>query len=503
MSKSYFLGIEISTPGVKAILIDDAYQIIASTWTDHPTYTPYPLWVEQNPEDWWTGTVASIRKIFEAKNILPNQILGISLTGQMHGLVLIDGSGSVIRPCILWNDQRSIHQCEMMNQQIGEKEIIQYTGNRVYPGFTAPKVVWVQENEADLYRKTAKILLPKDYIRFRLSGSYMTEVTDASGTSMFNVFRRKWSKDMLIALHISPALLPDMSESLVCSSTVSPEASRITGLYPGTPIVAGASSHVAQAIAAGICSQGDLSISISSSGVAYAPINQFNADPEGKIHCFCNADADKWHLMGVMLSAGSALRWYKTQFTPHLNYNDMSQLASQAPAGSEGLLFLPYLNGERTPHSDPYAKGVFFGFSLRHQAQHFIRSLMEGISFGIRDSVELMKATGLEIKRIKIFGGAGKSKLWLQIMSDIINDTICLNKEVEEPAFGAALIAGLGTNCFTFDSILNRRRIPDDYVFPSLDAKMYQELYPMYKSMYNTLADSFQKLHSIVNKVPK
>jgi xylulokinase len=499
MNKTYFLGIEISTPGVKTILIDDEYQIVASAWTEHPTYTPHPLWVEQNPEDWWIGTVASIRKIFEAKNILPNQIHGISLTGQMHGLVLLDGSGSVIRPCILWNDQRSILQCETMNQRIGEKEIIQYTGNRVYPGFTAPKVVWVQENEPDLYRRTAKILLPKDYIRYRLSGSYLSEVTDASGTSMFNVLRRKWSKDMLIALHISPALLPDMSESLTSSSVVSPEAARITGIFPGTPIIAGASSHVAQSIAAGICSEGDLSVSISSSGVAFAPINQFNADSDGKIHCFCNAWADKWHLMGVMLSAGSALRWYKTQFTPQLTYHDMSQIASQAPAGSEGLLFLPYLNGERTPHSDPYAKGVFFGFSMRHQQAHFIRSLMEGISFGILDSIELIKTSGININRIKIFGGAGKSKLWLQIMSDILNDTICLNQEIEEPAYGAALIAGLGTHCFTHDSILNRKRSPDDYVFPSPNAKLYAELYPMYKNLYTNMYESFQKLHSIVD----
>ncbi len=499
MAMKYFLGIEISTPGVKAILIDDQFNIIANEWTEHTTQTPRPLWVEQNPEDWWTGTVASIRKIFEAKNILPTQIEGISLTGQMHGLVLLDGYGNVIRPCILWNDQRSIKECENMYHEIGEKEIMDFTGNRVYPGFTAPKVVWVQNNEPALYKKVAKILLPKDYIRYRLTGTYMSEVTDASGTSLFNVQRRKWSKDMLIALHISPALLPDTTESLVHSSNLSPEAARITGLFPGTPVIAGASSHASQSIASGICNQGDLSISISSSGVVFAPIDHYIADEKGQIHCFCHALPGKWHQMGVMLSAGSAFRWFRDQLLENMTYTRMTNIAKDAPPGSEGLMFLPYLNGERTPYDDPYAKGVFFGFTFRHKKQHFIRSVMEGISFGIRDAVDLMKSTGIDVKQIKVFGGAGKSELWMQMMSDILNFKLSKNNEIEEPAFGAALIAGMGTGCFSVDDILGRERRSDDYFFPGKEVSCYEKIYPFYHSLYNVFSPAFHEVHHIID----
>jgi xylulokinase len=419
----------------------------------------------------------------------------------MHGLVLINGSGGVIRPCILWNDQRSIHECEKLNHDIGQKEIIDYTGNCIYPGFTAPKIVWVQNNEPDLYSKTAKILLPKDYIRYRLTGTYMSEVTDASGTSLFNVKRRKWSKEMLIALHISPSLLPDITESLVMSSTISSEASRITGLFQGTPVIAGASSHVAQSIAAGICNEGELSISISSSGVVFAPINRYYTDEQSHMHCFCHAFPDKWHLMGVMLSAGSAFRWFREQLADNMDYDTMTNLAEKAPAGSEGLLFLPYLNGERTPHSDPYAKGVFFGFTLRHQKQHFIRAVMEGIGFGIRDSAELMKRTGIDIQRIKIFGGAAKSKVWMQMMSDILNYKVSNNQEIEEPSFGAALIAGLGVSCFSPEDVFKRNRSLDDTFYPEKSCDKYQKLYPHYHSLYEVLASSFRTLHQTVESL--
>ncbi len=498
MNSRYFLGLAISTLGVRAILINQKQEIIATSWTEHSTYTPHPLWVEQNPEDWWLGTVASIRKIFESKNIIPNQIEAISLTGQMHGLVLLDGYGHVIRPCILWNDQRSISQCEQMYQDFGRDEIISYTGNRVYPGFTAPKVVWVQQNEAHLYQKTAKIMLPKDYIRYRLSGSYYSEVTDASGTSLFNVQKRKWSKEMLIALHISPSLLPDVTESSIISSTVSPEASRITGLFQGTPIVAGASSHAAEALAARIFQQGDLALSIRSSGTVFAPLDEYRIDQQGRIHCFCSIMPNKWHLMGVMLSAGAAFRWFRDQFMDTLSYDEITAIAATAPAGSEGLLFLPYLNGERNPYPDPYAKGVFFGFGFRHQKAHFARSLMEGICFGLRDSVELIKELDIAVHGIKAFGGAAQSKLWMQIMCDILHHPLSTTRDVDEPAYGAALLAAIGQGCISFEELTKQKSLMKENYVPGNCSDRYQELYPHYHHLYQTLSSSYKELFNTV-----
>src|SRR5512133_273115 len=377
---TYLLGIDVGTSGSKALLVGEDGALVASATIEYPLSTPRPLWAEQDPEDWWQATVTAIRRLLDSRVVLPNEIAGVGLTGQMHGLVLLNAAGAVLRPAILWNDQRTARECAEITQRVGAARLLQLTGNPVLPGFTAPKILWVREHEPDVYRRVAKILLPKDYVRYRLTGEFYGEVSDASGTSLFDVGRRAWSDEMLDALAIPRAWLPEVTESPVISARISPAGAAETGLLAGTPVAGGGGDQAAGAVGTGIVAEGTVSATIGTSGVVFAASDSYRVEPQGRLHAFCHAAPGMWLPMGVTLSAAGSFRWYRDTLgemekrrareTGRDVYDLLTQRAARVPAGCEGLLFLPYLTGERTPYPDPNARGVFFGLTLRHTHDH-------------------------------------------------------------------------------------------------------------------------------------
>ncbi|MBI5030314.1 MAG: xylulokinase [Chloroflexi bacterium] len=506
---SYLLGIDIGTSGTKALLIDAANGAVkTSATTEYPMSTPQPLWAEQNPADWWAATVSSIRSVLRGERIQVNQIIGIGLTGQMHGLVLLDKFGRVLRPCIMWNDQRTAAQCATITEKIGARKLLDWIANPVLPGFTAPKILWVRENEPQVYSEIAHILLPKDYVRYRLSGVFATEVSDASGTALFDVRQRCWSAEMLASLDIPRSWLPESFESPIVSAKVSADAASETGLIEGTPIVGGGGDQAAQAIGAGIIRSGIISATLGTSGVVFAATEKFSVEPEGRLHTFCHAVPGQWHWMGVMLSAAGSFRWFRdalgqdavTQARANGNdaYEVLTDLASTASAGSEGLIFLPYLSGERMPYVDPDARGVYFGLTLRHTKAHLVRAVLEGVAYGLRDSLELMRGMGLYITQVRASGGGARSALWRQILADVFDSEIALANVTEGAAYGAALLAGVGVGVYqdVAEACAHTAGVTDP-IEPSADAQKYAASYPIYRALYPALAPCFKQLSAI------
>ncbi len=501
----YFMGIEVGTAGIKTVLVNEKGQTAFSSWMKFQTDTPKPLWVEQHPQEWWKSTILAIQNLLMENDVNPSTIHTIGITGQMHGLVLLNGSGQVIRPCILWNDQRSKEICSVLREEIGNETIKKLTGNRLFPGATMPKLKWVQKNEPDVFAQIYRFVLPKDYIRYRLSGEIFTDVTDASGTGLYDVKNRKWSRSMLKTLSISPNILPDVFESTMAPSKISHEASLVTGLIEGTPIISGCGSQEALAVSSGIFNEGDIAVNIGTSGVVFSVTDSFKPLPEGAMQNFCYITKNKWHYMGVTLSAGGAFRWYRENFgeieemaSSRLNettYGLLTRSAASAPPGSEGLLFLPYLAGERSPYDDPMAKGVFFGFGLRHTRDHFVRSVMEGITYALKDSLELMKQSKIPIHEIRVSGGAMKSSLWRQMLADVFNHEIQIVRETEGASYGAALMAGMNAKAFTEDSqVFDSMCIVQSSILPSDNSELYQKGYQRYQSLYSSLRGEFKKI---------
>ena len=389
----------------------------------------------------------------------PRDIAGVGLTGQMHGLCALDAAGAPLRPCILWNDQRTAAQCAEITRRVGQARVLQLTGNPVLTGFTAPKILWMAQNEPELYGRIAHVLLPKDYARYRLTGEFYGEVSDASGTSLFDVGQRRWSDEMLAALEIPRRWLPEVTESPLASTRISAAAAAATGLVAGTPVIGGGGDQAAQAVGTGIVGEGIISVTVGTSGVVFAQSDAYRVEPAGRLHAFCHAVPDKWHLMGVMLSAAGSFRWFRDAVGQHERflagqtgrdvYDLLTEEASQAPAGCEGLLFLPYLTGERAPHPDPLARGAFVGLTVRHGKSHLARAVLEGVSYGLRDSLELMKALGLPTTQVRVSGGGARSALWRQILADVFNTEIVTVNVTEGAAFGAALLAGVGAGIYS------------------------------------------------------
>jgi xylulokinase len=508
----YLIGIDLGTSGSKCILIDEAGNLKGKAITEYPTLMPRPSWTEQDPEAWWRATVRSVRATINQSNVDPKQIAGIGLTGQMHGLVVLDSTGQVLRPCILWNDQRTVDQCRQIEEKIGIEHVLKLTGNLVLTGFTAPKLLWVRQNEPQTYAKVAKILLPKDYIRYRLSGEFYSEVSDASGTSLFDVLKREWSQEMLDALEIPMHWLPEVSESPVCTTRVSKKAAEETGLIPGTPIAGGGGDQAAQALGMGIIEEGIISTTIGTSGVVFAASNSYRIEPNGLLHSFCHVIPGMWHLMGVMLSAGGSLRWFRDTFgkeeielSKEFNQDPYTLLIAQAQeiaAGSEGLIFLPYLSGERTPYNNPFARGVFFGISNRHQKGHFVRAILEGVAFGLLDSLLLIKQLGIDSKEIVLSGGGARSEVWQRILTDVFDmPTVTTNSE-EGAAFGAALLAGLGTKIFESPPDAVSRTIKSQRrMIPGENQRIYREIYPLFKSLYSSIVTEYNQMYSLVERI--
>lgn len=497
---SYFLGIDASTTGVKALIIDDAGNVLGAATTEIPLSTPYPLWSEQDPTDWWSGAVNSIKQVLKATSIAGEQIAAIGLTGQMHGLTLLDEKGDALRPAILWNDQRTGPQCDEIRQRLGKKRLIELTGNDALTGFTAPKILWVRQHEPEVFARAKHILLPKDYVRYRLTGHYATDKAGAAGTLLLDIKKRDWSKEVLDALEIPAEWLPPTHEGPEVTGPVSAEAAQLTGLKAGTPVVGGGGDQAAQAVGVGAVAPGIVALTLGTSGVVFASAAEPFIEPEGRLHAFCHAVPGRWHMMGVMLSAAGSLRWYRDTFAAGVDFDTLLAPASDIPPGCEGLLFLPYLTGERTPHPDPLIRGGFVGVTIRHAQPHFTRAVLEGVAFGLRDSFELIKSSGLtQIKQVRVSGGGAKSSLWRQILADALNVELVTVNTTEGAAYGAALLAGVGAGAWpNVDAACEACIKLTGSTAPRPDSvAQYEPYYVQYRELYPSLKDVSHKLSSL------
>jgi len=493
------LGIDVSTTATKALLTDCAGREIAVASTQYAYHTPRPMWSEQDPDLWWQGAVRSIREVLARSGARATQVAAIGLTGQMHGLVLLDGAGSCLRPAILWNDQRTQAQCDQIHARIGREQFIQITGNLALAGFTAPKILWVQQEEPEVYARARHILLPKDYLRYRLTGEYALDKADGAGTVLFDLRSRDWSAEILKALEIDAALLPNTYEGPEFTGKVTSEAAALTGLAPGTPVVAGGGDQAAQAVGVGAIEPGIVALTLGTSGVVFAATSRPLIDPEGCLHAFCHAVPHTWHLMGVMLSAGGSLQWYRDTLAPGAAFDMLLQEAEEAPPGCEGLQFLPYLSGERTPHPDPKARGAWVGLTQRHGRGHLTRAILEGVAFGLKDSFELLRAAGLaEVHQVRASGGGAKGALWRQILADVLEAELVTVNTSEGAAYGAALLAGVGAGmwadvpaaCAACVQVIEVTHPDEDR------ARVYRASYPVYRDLYPALKRSFGQLGS-------
>jgi xylulokinase len=495
----YFLGIDLGTSSVKIILMDDGGKVVSSVSKEYPVYYPEPGWAEQNPEDWWNATKDGIKEIIAKSGVKSDDIKGVGLSGQMHGLVLLDRDNNVITPAILWCDQRTQEECDYITVKIGKEGLLKYTGNKALTGFTAPKILWVRKHLPDVYERIAHILLPKDYIRFKLTGEYATEVSDASGTLLFDVSNRRWSKEMIDIFEIPEKALPKCYESTDVTGHVTKEASDLTGLEEGTIVVGGGGDQASGAVGTGTVKSGIVSVALGTSGVIFASQDKYAADEELRLHSFCHANG-KWHVMGVMLSAASCLKWWVDNVNNYsseaMTFDGLLEEAEKAHPGSDGLVFLPYLMGERTPYSDPYAKGSFVGLSITHNRGHMTRSILEGVAFGLRDSLELIKDLNIPVNEVRVSGGGAKSKLWRQILADIFNVRIDMINATEGPSYGAAIMASVGYGLFEdVDEACSKLIKVTDSVYPIQEnVERYNKLYPIYVSLYSKLKGAFEEI---------
>jgi xylulokinase len=506
----YLLGVDIGTSGTKALLISVEGDVAARATREYPLHSPRPLWSEQDPADWWAATCAAIREVLDRSGAASSEIVGVGLSGQMHGSVFLGDGDTVLRRAILWNDQRTQTQCDWIMETVGRDRVITETLNPVLTGFTAGKIVWVRDNEPEVFAQIRKVLLPKDYIRLKLTGEYATEVSDASGTSLFNVARRCWSDVMLDGCGLPRAWMPTVYESPEVSGRITPEAAAATGLAPGTPVVGGGGDQAAGAVGNGIVETGIVSSTVGTSGVVFAFADEPVMDPGLRLHTFCHAVPGKWHLMGVMLSAGGSLQWYRDAFCREEKaraaelgkdpYELMTAAAAEAPVGCEGLIFLPYLTGERTPHPDPHARGVFFGITRRCDKRHFTRAILEGVAFGLRDSFEIMMAMKLPIVQVRASGGGARSELWRQIQTDVTGiPHVTINVD-EGPALGVALLAGVGTGLYgsVAEACKAVIRVVGRTEVCRVNRVAYDRFYAVYRALYPQLREQFAQIGQIV-----
>lgn len=492
------LGLDSSTTATKALLMDANGNVVSIGTSAYDFEAPRPLWTEQDPALWWQGTIEAVRQAIDKAGVAPADIAGIGVTGQMHGLVLLDGKGEVLRPALLWNDQRTGSQCNTIRERLGRKKLIAITGNDALTGFTAPKILWVQENEPDVYARVAQILLPKDFVRFKLTGEYATDKAGAAGTLLFNIADRNWSPEVLEALDINPSHLPWTFEGTEVTGNLSRAAADVLGLPAGIPVMGGAGDQAAQATGVGAVEEGIIALTLGTSGVVFASSNTPAVEPEGRLHAFCHAVPGRWHMMGVMLSAAGSLRWFRDTAAPGTPFADLVAATENIPAGSDGLLFLPYLTGERTPHPDPYARGAFVGLTVRHTTAHLTQAVLEGVGFGLRDSFTLLEGSGLpQARQVRISGGGAKSPEWRQILANIMNAELVTVNTSEGAAFGAALLAGVGTGHWpdvqtaanAVISITGSTK-PQDEARDVYDRhyRLYRELYPALKPANDALS---------------
>jgi xylulokinase len=486
----YFLGIDVSTTATKALLTDASGTVRGVAAVEYGFATPQPLWSEQDPALWWDGAARAVRDVLAQTGVDPAAIGALGLTGQMHGLVLLDARGAVLRPAILWNDQRTQAQCDEIHRRVRRERFVQITGNVALTGFTAPKILWVREHEPELYARAAHLLLPKDYVRLQLTGEYAMDVADGAGTVLMDLRRRAWSDEVLRALDIPRAWMPALFEGPQVTGRITPEAAAATGLRIGTPVVAGGGDQAAQAVGVGAVEEGIVALTLGTSGVVFATTRAPAIDADGRLHAFCHAVPGRWHTMGVMLSAGGSLRWHRDTFAPGVSYDELLAPAGHVAPGADGLLFLPYLTGERTPHADPTARAAFLGLTVRHGLAHCTRAVLEGVAFGLRDGFELMKVAGLgEIRQVRASGGGARSTLWRQVLADVFGCELATVNTVEGAAYGAAVLAAVGVGEYaTIDEACAACVRVTGATAPGGAAGAYAEAYARFRAAYPALA---------------
>lgn len=508
---SYLLGIDIGTSGARAIVVNGSDgRVVAGATTEYSLATPQPLWAEQNPEDWWRGTVEAVQSaLAQAKASVDREIeiSSVGLSGQMHGVVLLDTAGQVLTPSIIWCDGRSQAECDYITAKVGANHLIELTSNPALVGFSASKLLWLRQHKPAIWERARKFLLPKDYIRYKLTGEYASEVSDASGTLLFDVTGRQWSSEMLHLLELDRDLLPPVYESPQVSAQISPTVAAQLGLKAGTPVVGGGGDQAAGAVGNGVVRAGLVSSTVGSSGVVFAYSSEPVRDPGGRVHTFCHAVPGAWHVMGVTQGAGLSLRWVRDEVMGELEkaaaaqagrdiYELMTAQAATVAAGSDGLLFLPYLMGERTPHLDPQARGVWFGLTAAHKRAHLIRSVLEGVTYSLRDCLEILLEMGLPVEEIRASGGGGKSALWRQIQADVFNREVVTLNAAEGPAYGAALLAGVGAGVWSSveEACAACIRVTTATRPATATTEVYQHYYPLYGDLYKRLAPLYPQL---------
>lgn len=493
---SYVLGIDSSTTATKAILVDQEGEVRGVGSSSYDYETPRPLWSEQDPQLWWSATIDAVQDVMSYNGVEPSEVEGVGLTGQMHGSVLLDEEGEVVRPAILWNDQRTEAECDEIRRRVGPERLIEVTGNDALTGFTAPKLLWVAAHEPDNWARVRHVLLPKDYVRYRLTGGYAVDVAGGSGTILFDLAKRTWSPEVLAALDLDPSLLPPTFEGPAVTGTLSQEAADATGLAAGTPVVGGGGDQSANAVGVGAVTEGVVALSLGTSGVVFAATDGPAIETKGRVHSFCHAVPDRWHMMGVMLSAAGSLRWLRTALAPENSFDDLVDGAAEVPAGSDGLYFLPYLTGERTPHPDPLARGAFVGLTVRHDLRHLTRAVLEGVAFGLRDGLDLMTGAGLDAPtQIRASGGGTRSALWRQILSDVLGAEIVTVATEEGAAYGAALLAGVGAGWYpSVDEACRTVVSVHPSASPSEETDRYRKRHQQYQALYPALAPTFHSL---------
>lgn len=501
---SVYLGIDIGTSGTKTLVATPDGQVLATATAEHPIHYPQPGWSEQQPEDWWISTVKSVHAALAKAGMQGNQVKGIGLSGQMHGSVFVDKHHNVLRRALLWNDQRTEAERQEIESLAGGREaLIQMVSNPAFTGFTAPKILWVRQHDPRTYEHTHKILLPKDYIRLRLTGGYLTEVSDASGTLLLDVKNRRWCDALLGKLKIDKHLLPECKESQEVSGEVTAAAAAELGVPPGTPVVGGAGDQAASAVGNGIVRTGIMSATMGTSGVVFAHSDKPQTHPQGKVHTMCHAVKGAWHMMGVVLSAGGSLQWFRNKLGQEEvelarrreldPYDLILAEAARVPPGAEGLYFLPYLTGERHPHPDPEARGAWIGLTVRHDWKHLARAVVEGATFAMRDCLEVMRELGVTAEQIRLSGGGARSHFWRQLQADIYGQKVALVNAQEGPAYGVALLAMVGTGVYkSVPEACAAIKVTEEIMPQEPTRKVYDRVYGQYRRFYGVLEKEFR-----------
>ena len=502
----YLLGIDVGTSSTKTVLFDSEGKVIASSSREYPLYMPQNGWAEQDPLDWWRATQDTIKEAVKVSLVNSSDIVGIGISGQMHGVVMLDETGEVIRRSIIWCDQRTKKQCDEINALVGKERHIEIAANPPLTGFSASKILWVRENEKDNYERCRQILLPKDFIRYKLTGVFATEVSDASGTGLLDVRNRCWSEEILEKLEIDRNLLPKVYESPEVTGYITGDVARLTGLKEGTLVVGGAGDNAAAAVGTGVVTDGKAFTTIGTSGVVFAHTSKLAIDPKGRVHTFCHAVPGAWHVMGVTQAAGLSLKWFKDNFLQNIQeeakqkdletYTLINEMIDKTPIGANKLIYLPYLNGERTPHLDSECRGVFFGMTASHTQSDFARAVMEGVTYSLKDCLEIILSMGYKVDEMMACGGGGNSEVWRQMISDVFRCKVQTTTSTEGPALGVAILAGVGAGIFESVEVACSKLIKQasEQEPNSENGDLYEKYYKVYQGLYRSLEEDFKRL---------